>query len=264
MNALGDANSNAIPPVFENFLSDSLEDDESTAAELPTRLGHDIWQGSPRLLHVEKLGATLNLYVDLTLDRIEQLNIHVMGPGVFEVDNPERFSSQSSLDHLSESTASNWLRNVSPEVPKIQLQTLVANVFSVGETIRVEPGMVNDFSLGIERVIRNHGKLALDIIRKYILEEQTTTYLAMEALKYIGNFRIDAIHHQRREMLERCLTESRLAWVRDGASLGLSFMDDPLSIPALELAIDTETNDELKEDLFLVLDQLRETLLESE
>ena len=41
-------------------------------------------------------------------------------------------------------------------------------------------------------------------------------------------------------------------------------MDDPLSIPALVLAIDTETNDELKEDLFLVLNQLQETLLESE
>ncbi|MCY3778917.1 MAG: hypothetical protein OXG78_01285 [Chloroflexi bacterium] len=263
MNALSDANTNDVPPAFENFLTDLLEDDESTAAELPTRLGHDIWQGSPRLLYVEKLGATLNLFLDLRLDRIEQLNIHVLGPGVFEVDNPHTYFSESSFERISDSTASNWLHNAEPEVPKIQLQTQIANVFSLGDTIRVESGMVNDFSLELERLIRNHGKSALDSIQRYILQERTTTYLAMEALKYIGNFRIDALHHQRRKMLERCLRESRFAWVRDGASLGLSFMDDPLSIPALKKAIQRESNQELKEDLIEVLEQLQETRLES-
>ena len=64
-------------------------------------------------------------------------------------------------------------------------------------------------------------------------------------------------------MIETCLIDSPSAWVRDGAGLGLSFLDDPRSIPDLEEAIKNESSKALKEDLVLVLNQLKETALES-
>ena len=263
MNAISDAYTNKSPSAFENFVNDLLENDESTAAELPSRRGYDISQGLPKLLHVEKQGTQLNIFVDLRLDRIEQLNVHILGSGVFEVEKPHVYPSESTFDSFSNSTDSDWFRNMEPEGHKINLDVDVEEIFTRGEFAKVESGMINDFSLGLERLIGRHGKLALDHIQKYILEESATTYLAMEALKHIGSFDLERLHHQRRIMMENCLRESRFAWVRDGASLGLSFMDDPQSIPSLKDAIASETNEELREDLKQVLEQLEETLLES-
>jgi HEAT repeat protein len=46
------------------------------------------------------------------------------------------------------------------------------------------------------------------------------------------------------------------ARVRDGAALGLAFLDDPHAIPYLKRAIENEKYSELREDMQMVLAQL--------
>ncbi len=146
---------------------------------------------------------------------------------------------------------------------EIDIAAEIRNLFSPATFITLEPGMSNSFSEGLEEAIEKYGELALGEIQNIILSEETASSIALEALKYVGNTDSRVWHDERRAMLETCLRKSRSAWVRDGAGLGLSFLDDPLSIPELEKAIDRESSVALKEDLQLVLDQLQQTALES-
>lgn len=155
------------------------------------------------------------------------------------------------------------LDEILPEQSAQNISVFVKRLFSMASFIALEHGMTNDFSMGLEAFIEKHGKPALRAVQDLILNEETASSIALEALQYIGNSDSKVWHDERRKMLERCLLASRSAWVRDGAGLGLASLDDPQSIPALEIAIAKESNKTLKEDLNLVLDQLKDTLLES-
>ena len=141
-----------------------------------------------------------------------------------------------------------------------QLQELVngevRRLFSQAAYMDLEPGMDNSFSIGLEQVVEKYGNEALDVVIQIILSAETSSSIAMEALKYIGDSDSSKWHDERRLVLEECLLKSRSAWVRDGAGLGLSSLDDPRSLPAVKLAFSQESSSALKEDLLLVLDQL--------
>ena len=162
-----------------------------------------------------------------------------------------RLLSSTSLS-IRTSTAPDS-RFISAEVDKL---------FTLAKFIDLEPGMANEFSEGLEEAIEKYGELALGAVESLILNEETKSSIAMEAMQYIGYTDSGKWHDERRRMLERCLRRSRSAWVRDGAGLGLASLDDPKSIPALEKAIRNETSGALKGDLILVLHQLRDTLKE--
>ena len=144
-----------------------------------------------------------------------------------------------------------------------QLVTAEVNrLFSLATFIDLEPGMTNEFSIGLQDAIERYGEQAIDAIEDTILNRNTKSPIAMEALQYIAYTDSDKWHEERRRMIERCLLKSPSAWVRDGAGLGLASLDNPKSIPALEAALLDETSEALKEDLTLVLHQLRGTLRE--
>ena len=138
----------------------------------------------------------------------------------------------------------------------------VDRLFSLAAFIDLEPGMTNEFSEGLEDAIERFGEHALNAIEDLVLDNKTRSSIAMEALQYVGHAESGTFLNARRKMLELCLRESESAWVRDGAGLGIASLDDPKSIPALEKAILNETSGALKEDLTLVLHQLRDTLRE--
>ncbi len=140
--------------------------------------------------------------------------------------------------------------------------TEVHRLFSLATFIDLEPGMANEFSEGLEEAIEKYGELALGAVESLVLNKETKPSIAMEALQYIGYTDSEKWHDERRRTIERCLLRSPSAWIRDGAGLGLASLDDPKSIPALEKAILNETSGALKEDLTLVLHQLRDTLRE--
>ena len=137
----------------------------------------------------------------------------------------------------------------------------VVRLFALATFIDLEPGMTNEFQEGLEEAIDNYGELALKAVESLVLNEETKSSIAMEAMRYIGYTYSEKWHDERRRMLERCLDRSRSAWVRDGAGLGLASLDDPKSIPALEKAILNETSGALKEDLKMVLNQLQDTMM---
>lgn len=164
---------------------------------------------------------------------------------------------------MSERTETAVLDEALPEHSAQDISACVKRLFSMAAFIALDPGMTNDFSMGLAAFIEKHGKPALRAVQELVLNEETASSIALEALQYIGNSDSKVWHDERRKMLERCLLASRSAWARDGAGLGLASLDDPQSIPALEMAIAKESNQELREDLLQVLEQLKDTLLES-
>ncbi len=140
-----------------------------------------------------------------------------------------------------------------------KVSVYVKRLFSMAENIEFEVGMINDFSEALERAIEVIGVPILVEIRSIILNEETSLTVAAETMRYIGNIESHKYRAERRELLETCLSASRFIWVKEGAAVGLSYIDDPQSIPVLKQAIQKETHQELKEDLIQVLKQLEET-----
>ena len=144
-----------------------------------------------------------------------------------------------------------------------KLSTYIKSLFSLAENIEFEVGMTNQFSDNLERAIEILGIPTLLEIKKTILNEETSLTVAAETMRYIGNIESNAYRTERRELLETCLLNSRFVWVKDGAAVGLSYIDDPRSIRVLKISIKKEKYEDLKQDMILVLEQLEDTLLES-
>lgn len=239
----------------------------------PRRSRHEV--GSQRLAddaHEESVWTSdsdlpfrSRIWSEIRLSAVQAKNTPMYEQAAVEIDGElsDRVSEHRViLDVQPEDSATAWFDlEVLNKSKRIKAKINV--LFVKAQNIRIEAGMENELSIGIRDVIEVHGPIALGHIESMILQNDIPVNLARETLKYIGSFEMSNWNDQRRVMLENCLQESQYAWIRDGAGLGISFLDDPKSISVLERAIDREPNDELKEDLIQVLEQLEETLLES-
>ena len=173
------------------------------------------------------------------------------------VENTPLTFSVGSTDSFTP-TRDYYSRHVYARLVKDEVERL----FSLATFIDLEPGMTNDFSDGLAELIEKRGEFALREIREWVIEEAVPFTIAAEALRYIGNIESIVNVSERRKLLEDCLLQSRFMLVRDGAAAGLSYLDDPNSIPSLLRAIERESHSELKNDLIEVLSLLQDTSAE--
>jgi hypothetical protein len=134
----------------------------------------------------------------------------------------------------------------------------VEALFESGKEENFEDGMESDFSKNLISVVKKYGNYALEIIGCLIVYEKVNAEVAGEALRWLGQLDHPETHRFRLWLLERSLSLSK-AQIRDGASLGLSFLDDPHAITYLKSAIQKEEFKELRNDMKQVLDQLEKT-----
>jgi HEAT repeat protein len=118
-----------------------------------------------------------------------------------------------------------------------------------------EDGMESDFSKELVSFIKNYSNIAVRMLTDLILNEEVNAEVASEALRWLGQIEDPKTYSHRLWLLEQSLYCSS-ARVRDGAALGLAFLDDPHAIPDLREAIQREPYPELREDLEQVLEQL--------
>ncbi|HUS59173.1 MAG TPA: HEAT repeat domain-containing protein [Planctomycetota bacterium] len=131
-------------------------------------------------------------------------------------------------------------------------------VFSKAKGERFEDGMESDFSRQLESAIRQYGLQAICEIDHLINGAQSGAEVASEALRWIGLLSHPPTHKYRLWVLKKSLS-SESPRIRDGALLGISFLDDPEAIDALREAIQKESQTELKLDMERVLQQLEDT-----
>jgi hypothetical protein len=136
-------------------------------------------------------------------------------------------------------------------------------LFSAAKEEVFESGMETSFSRKLLDLINQYNVAAMNAITDFILSGTMNAEIAAETLRWLGLMESDVCYGQRRWLLARCLRHSSER-VRDAASLGLSYIDDSWAIPYLENAIRDEQIPELKHDMEQVLDQLKNTLENSQ
>jgi len=119
-------------------------------------------------------------------------------------------------------------------------------------------GMESAFSRDLISIIKEHGDAAVKVIVELVFADGVSAEVMGEALRWMGDIDHPQSQKSRLELLKQSL-KSPAIHVRDGAILGLAFMDDTHAIPALRQAIRQEEVAGLREDMKQVLEQLEET-----
>ena len=138
------------------------------------------------------------------------------------------------------------------------IQIRIESLFASAREEIFEDGMQSQFSRHLLMLIRSYGNQAITALTDYILSERANAEVAAEALRWIGHINDPSTHRDRLWLLEKSLSSSSPR-IRDGAGLGLAFLDDPHAIPYLIRAVERENYTELRADLKQVISQLGNT-----
>jgi hypothetical protein len=150
--------------------------------------------------------------------------------------------------------------NVSTVLPNIdlsnhkQLEDAIATIFNIDPMPDFEDGMNNAFSDGIEDIVRLFGDEGVKELRDVFWNTQNLSCIG-EALRRFGLIRNETTLDERLQTLVSLL-KHRSPVVRDGAMIGLAYLDDLRAIGAIEEAIRLEPVPVLRRDMGAILDQL--------
>lgn len=134
----------------------------------------------------------------------------------------------------------------------------ILTLFEAAKEQNFEDGMESEFSKGLLDLVKGYGADAIEVLAPLIIDEKVNQEITSEALRWLGHIDHPPSHRHRLWLLERSLHCSS-ARVRDGATLGLAFLDDPHAITYLRQAIQQEKIAELRADMEQVLAQLEST-----
>lgn len=133
----------------------------------------------------------------------------------------------------------------------------IEGLFDLASEEVFESGEETDFSRSLTEEVKQHGKPVVEIVQKILEPGRPKPDVVFETLKLMGRISHPQTYRDRFLVLVQFLTSmSRVA--RDGAGLGLAFLDDPDAIPYLETAIQREEQGPLRDDLTKVLRQLKQ------
>jgi hypothetical protein len=135
------------------------------------------------------------------------------------------------------------------------LYSKIENIFWTAKGEIFEDGMESSFSHQLISFVKKYGSDALEAITCLIVYERVDPEVVGEALRCLGHIEHTESYGYRRWLLERSLGLSSTR-VKDGAVLGISFLDDKHAVPYLKSAIQKEKCSELKADMETVLEQL--------
>lgn len=133
----------------------------------------------------------------------------------------------------------------------------IQNIFRVAKEIP-ESEAEQVLARYLSASIRKYEILAVTEVQNAILSEQMTPDSAEAALRILGDIDHQSTHVDRRGLLEKALTDCSSPIVRDGANVGLSYMDDPHAITSLKSAIGNEKNPLVRKLMRKTLAQLEE------
>ncbi len=204
---------------------------------------------SDRIKPVDRIVSSTKSAVNLIM-KARQVTFSQKAIGATKDPNLElkRFINRNDSENSTKYKLNKpYLENIYSEIEAL---------FIAGKEEYFEDGFESDFSRGLVSCIQKYGKDAIEAISCFIVYEKVSPEVASEALRWLGEINHPESYNFRRWLLERSLNcpSSR---VRDGAILGLSYLNDPHAITYLEQAIEQEKITELREDMKQILAQLK-------
>lgn len=173
------------------------------------------------------------------------------------IDIPDRTSTSPSLtnsfqDSNTSSTDLNIHKRLLTKDPLIEIENQIV------DTLGTE---FNDdfdsyqYESKLTRIIADYDSLAI-MVFSTLLDTQRIKFLqAIELLRFIGKINHPPTYLHRTWLLEKNLF-AMSKYVRDGASLGLLYLENPSTIKPLKEAIDREPTKQLRENMIQVLGEL--------
>ena len=172
------------------------------------------------------------------------------------ISDPSSFYHNYSLNYDNSTSESPIPRDSSTLPQNISdVYNKIILIFSSALDESFEDGMQSHFSKDLEKIILKYSFRSINALITVLLDPATNTELVSEALRLLARIKQPETYNIRLWILEQSL-RNYSARIRDGATLGLSSIDDPKSIPALKDAIQREIYTELREDMLTVLSQL--------
>ena len=144
-------------------------------------------------------------------------------------------------------TADTSMRALDPQI-SAQLDSILGRV----RDEIVEDGMTNTITMELPRLVASHYRSVLPAIAALTDGTRTSAAVTAELLKEVGRVRDAISHFDRRWLLEHALSSPNPA-ARDGAGVGLSWLQDPRAAESLRAAVAKEAIPQLKADLEEVL-----------
>ena len=144
-----------------------------------------------------------------------------------------------------------------------QIVTELLEIFAVARYEYFEDGVETDFSRNIVQLVELYRESAVEAFRRMLSQNLLEPRLVAEAFRWFGQMEDSASHVKRRELLEKYLSHHS-PYIRDGAMVGLAYMDDPAALDALRNALQHETITELRKYIQETINQLNRTQLEKE
>lgn len=135
---------------------------------------------------------------------------------------------------------------------------LLRAVFDLAAGEVFEDGMETAFSEALIECLEAGGPSVVHALRKLLDQGYAGPEVGGEALRWLGCVSQPGTRDVRRLALEHYL-RSDSVYLRDGAAIGLSEIDDPAALPAIESAISNEANPLMLKLFKLLREQLEAT-----
>lgn len=170
-------------------------------------------------------------------------------PLVFVIldDSDTLAQREQTLQDYSENTTSQPSYS---SVLIIRLQQL----FAEAQDELFEDGIESEFSRKLSELTRVYAGNVIDALGDLVLAKKANSEVSAQALRWLGSASAFLFKEKIRLLLERVLLQSESAQIRDGALLGLAFINSKRSITSIERAIKKEHVADLRQDM---IDYLR-------
>lgn len=196
----------------------------------------------------DQTSTALGAPTDAIVEPLKQLAASVAF--VLKVATARVADTQRMMVQVTSSTASavfaeadTSLRALAPEA-KARLDSMLEHV----RHDIIEDGMRNAITKDLPQLVASHYQSVLPAIAALTNGNRTSAAVTAELLKEVGRLRDAASHLDRRWLLQHALLSANPA-ARDGAGLGLAWLDDPEAAMSVRAAAERELIPQLKVDL---------------
>ena len=129
-----------------------------------------------------------------------------------------------------------------------ELKEILVDSFRRAANQVFEPGIESELSKDISRAFASNGLGTLAAVRELLQSREVSEEVIAETLVALGRIESRAAHNARIALFMSCLREGSYL-VRDGALLGLAFMNDPKIVPEIAELAKKESDPVFKSDL---------------
>lgn len=127
------------------------------------------------------------------------------------------------------------------------------------KVIDLDPDEISEdpekFEFAIYKIIHNYDSLSLMILFSLIETESIDYLIAIRLLSFLGRITHPTTYHHRSLLLQNSL-KNKSRYIREGARLGLLYLNNPAAIKSLNEAIKSEPSANLKNKLIFTVKAL--------